>query len=278
MSGPSHTIVATERVWAARVIALVALCTCATIAFCVRAWPFTPSAALLIAVSAAVLAVVFNHIARREVSVGLAPIAASAVWPAALAAYHAAGGTVALVCTVAGCWISCFMLVWFSRMALANRPLHDAAEAGTALVLGCAVKGGRPCTTLRLRLDAAIALWQRHPALAVIVTGGVSDPGERSEAAVMADYLVAAGMPAEQIVVEDRALNTEENLANARALIDARDLPRPIWLVTSDFHMWRAAKIARLNGLESIPCGARTPLASRLVQWCREVLIICFGS
>jgi hypothetical protein len=42
--------------------------------------------------------------------------------------------------------------------------------------------------------------------------------------------------------------------------------------------MWRAAAIGRSVGLDTIPCAAQTPTSTRLVQWCREVLVILFGS
>ena len=278
MADAPHTIVATERAWALRVIVLLSVCTTVSAVFIIMSWPLTPASLLLVALSCAVLAIDVFHLVRGEISVGLVPIAISAIGPAAIAAYMATGNVFALPAAVTGFGVAGYMLFWFERMARANQPTRDAADGGTAIVLGCAVKYGKPSTTLQLRLDAAHALWQRHPGMRVIVTGGVSDPHERSEAAVMASCLEAAGIPRDQIIIEDRALNTEENLANARALIGQRGLASPVWLVTSDYHMWRAAGIARGVGIETVPCAAKTPSSSRLVQWCREVLVICFGS
>ena len=278
MADAPHTIVATERAWALRVVVLLSVCTTITAVFSIMAWPFTPSGLLLVVLSCAVLGICVRHLVRSEISVGLIPIAVAAIGPAAIAAYTASGNVWALPCAVTGFGIAGYMLFWFERMARACRPDRDVAEQGTAIVLGCAVRHDAPTATLELRLEAARALWQRHPAITIIVTGGVSDPRERSEAAVMARWLADAGVPREQIVKEDRALNTEENLANVRAIIAERHLPSPVWLVTSDYHMWRAAAIGRSVGIETIPCAAKTPTATRLVQWCREVLVILFGS
>ena len=44
-----------------------------------------------------------------------------------------------------------------------------------------------------------------------MTTGGVTGRAPRAEAAVLADALVAAGVPRDAIVVEDRAQTTREN-------------------------------------------------------------------
>ena len=80
------------------------------------------------------------------------------------------------------------------------------------------------------------------------------------------------------IVIIYRALNTEENLARSRGIMESMGFGDSAWLITSDYHMWRASKIARGVGLTAIPSAAATPVASWLVQWCREVLVICFGA
>ena len=278
MADEPHTIVASERAWAGRVVAIISICDTITAVFALSLWPFSIPVALLVWVTLFLAAIVIRHLARGEITIGLIPIAISTVGPVALAAYLDKGNLWGLAGAVAGFGMAGFTLSWFARMDRATHPQLDEADQGTAIVLGCAVKRGRPTPTLELRLEAARQLWLRHPNIVFIVTGGVSDPRERSEAAVMADWLSDAGVPADKIVVEDRALNTEENLSNARTLIGERGLPSPIWLVTSDYHMWRAAGIARGVGIETVPCAAKTPSSSRLVQWCREVLVICFGS
>ena len=278
MAETTHTIVGTERAWAGRVKTAFAVCTLAAAVFTALAWPLSPIGWVLALIAVALLAVDLMFLMDGETSVGMIPIAVIAILPAALAAYLATGSPVALVCMVTCCLLACFMLVWFARMAAATRPGKDAASAKAAIVLGCAVKQGRPCTTLQLRLDTAVRLWHEHTELIFIVTGGVSDPNEPSEAQVMATVLAEAGLPVEQIVIEDRALNTEENLAHSHELMEEMGIGDSAWLVTSDYHMWRASKIARGVGLTAIPSAAATPVASWLVQWCREVLVICFGA
>ncbi|RVU98656.1 YdcF family protein [Coriobacteriales bacterium OH1046] len=278
MDEKPHTIISTERAWAKRVLALLGACGL-VVAFCAHAaWPLAPIGILLIALSLALYALGLRPILRGEISVGIVPIALAAVGPAALAAYLASGSPLALAGALLGTGTMLLMCVWFARMIAATKPAREPSDADVAIVLGCAVKDGHPSATLACRLDKAYGLWARHPGMRLVVSGGISDPSERSEAAVMAAYLADAGIPAEQIIPEDRALNTEENLAYSLALIERMDAVGGIVLITSDYHLWRATTIARDLGIEAIPCAAATPLPSRLVQWCREVLVIMFGS
>ena len=273
-----HTIVSTERAWAKRVLALLGICGLAIGAAVRAAWPLSPTGILLIVLSLTLYALCLRPVLRGEISVGIVPIALAAVGPAALAAYLASGSLLALAGALLGIGTVLFVCIWFARMGAAAKPSREPSGTDVAIVLGCAAKGGRPSATLAGRLDKAYELWIRHPGTRFIVSGGVSDPNEPSEAAVMAAYLVDAGIPAEQVILEDRALNTEENLAYSLELIERMGIVEGIILVTSDYHLWRARTIARSIGIEAIPCAAATPLSSRLVQWCREVLVIVFGS
>lgn len=278
MDGKPHTIISTERAWAKRVLALLGVCGLA-VALCIyAAWPLASIGILLVALSLALYALCLRPVLRGEISVGIVPVGLAAVSPAALAAYLANGSPLALAGALPGIGTVLLMCVWFVRMIAATKPAREPSDADVAVVLGCAVKDGRPSATLARRLDKAYGLWARHPGMRLVVSGGISDPGEQSEAAAMAAYLADAGIPAGQIILEDRALNTEENLAYSLALIERMDAIGGIVLVTSDYHMWRARTIARSLGIETIPCAAATPLSSRLVQWCREVLVVMFGS
>lgn len=278
MDEKPHTIISTERAWARRVLALLGACGLVVASCAYAAWPLAPIGILLIALSLALYAIGLRPILRGEISVGIVPVALAAVGPAALAAYLASGSPLALAGALLGIGTVLLMCIWFARMIAATKPAREPSDADVAIVLGCAVKGGRPSATLACRLDKAYGLWARHPGMRLIVSGGISDPSEQSEAAVMATHLADAGIPIEQVFLEERALNTEENLAYSLALIERMDAMSGIVLVTSDYHMWRARTIARSHGIEAIPCAAATPLSSRLVQWCREVLVIMFGS
>jgi uncharacterized SAM-binding protein YcdF (DUF218 family) len=79
----------------------------------------------------------------------------------------------------------------------------------------------------------AIYLW-RHGHFRNVVVSGI-DTVE-----TVKPLLVAAGIPERAILVENSAINTHENALFSKPLL--AKLPGPYVLVTSDYHMYRAAR------------------------------------
>jgi uncharacterized SAM-binding protein YcdF (DUF218 family) len=92
----------------------------------------------------------------------------------------------------------------------------------------------------------------------IITSGGRGSDEETTEAAAMASYLIAAGVPAERILLEDRSTTTRENLVNSRELMIARDPGYRCLLVTNNFHAFRTALIAREVHVNGQVVGAPT--------------------
>ena len=62
----------------------------------------------------------------------------------------------------------------------------------------------------------------------------------------MRSYLVEQGVRPERIFMEDKARNTYENLAFSSKILDGLFSRQPsVLIVTSDFHCFRSAQIAR---------------------------------
>lgn len=120
---------------------------------------------------------------------------------------------------------------------------RDRGAAGTVIVLGCALRDGRPSTLLRYRLEKAEEVARRttEPAT-VICCGGVGEDRGPSEAEVMADWLRGRGL--DDIRLEALSTSTLENLANAAPMVDRG----PVTVVTSDFHVFRTGSLARRAG------------------------------
>jgi len=127
--------------------------------------------------------------------------------------------------------------------AIENREL-EARDA--IVVLGATLGPGDTLTPiLEERVAAAAALFAAGVAPKIVATGGVTGHATRAEAAVLAEGLVAAGVPRAAIVVEDRAQTTRDN-----ALFTARLLPAGacVWLVTQPFHAKRAERLFAAAG------------------------------
>ena len=75
----------------------------------------------------------------------------------------------------------------------------------------------------------------------------------------MADYLVDRGVPRDRILLEDRSRTTQENLAYSAEIMRERRGPgyRCV-VVTNNFHVLRAALIARKAKVEGQVVGAPT--------------------
>ncbi|MEV8521393.1 YdcF family protein [Dyella marensis] len=140
-------------------------------------------------------------------------------------------------------WLVAALAVAFA--GLATQPI---APADLALVLGNTVgPGNRPLPRLRIRLEAALALYRRGGCRMLMVSGGVEDDG-RDEAAGMKQWLVEHGVPAEAIVEDRHGDNTRASARNARAWLDAHG-QRSVVVVSQYFHLPRARLAIRQEGL-----------------------------
>lgn len=134
--------------------------------------------------------------------------------------------------------------------------------ASTIVVLGSGLIDGQVPPLLASRLRKGRAVRDRSAATGldpVMITSGGRGPDEPvAEAEAMRDYLVADGVPATSVLVEDRSRNTEENLQFSAELVAERGLAGPFAVVSSDFHALRAALLMRKAGLPGYSVGAAT--------------------
>lgn len=127
--------------------------------------------------------------------------------------------------------------------------LHATAPAGMdyLIVLGARVDPDGPSPALTRRLNAVMACIDDHPDAVIIATGGQGSDEPMSEAQCIRDELVKRGVDADRIVMEDRSTATIENIQNAMALMD--DPAAQTGIITNNYHVYRATRIARKAGL-----------------------------
>lgn len=116
-----------------------------------------------------------------------------------------------------------------------------AGDPQVMVIFGCQVKPDGPSVLLRDRLDTALAYWEEHPEIRIVVTGGKGDDEHMSEAQAMYDYLTARGVDGESVWMEDQSRNTWQNINNTFALMEREgwDLTDDVLLVSSGFHLAR---------------------------------------
>lgn len=142
------------------------------------------------------------------------------------------------------------------------------------MVLGSRIDDeGVLSSTLRSRLQVAVESYlenrsQNIPSK-IIVTGGSYDPQMPTEAEEMGGFLLAQGIPAEDIILESRALNTDENFYFSKSLLTNQEA---VLVVTSSFHLIRAYYFAWQNGLTIQLKGSSSSLFSWGYNVVREYL------
>ena len=104
-----------------------------------------------------------------------------------------------------------------------------------------------PTKPTAAEIQLAAEWWQRFPHAALIMCTGDNQRLGLSNASVMAAYAVGLGVPTQNVIEEDRSLNTYENLYNARQIIQEKGFKQPT-LVTLDLYTRRAVATARKMG------------------------------
>lgn len=138
--------------------------------------------------------------------------------------------------------------------------------AECVIVLGArSLPGGIPGLMMRERLAMAEKVITENTK-AVILTGGSLDE-EQTEASVMKDQLVKAGIPESKLLTEDKSTSTLENLQFSKPLLKEANCDETD-ILSHDFHLARALMTARYVGVpvnQMIPAEeARANTAARL--------------
>ncbi|HYX92946.1 MAG TPA: ElyC/SanA/YdcF family protein, partial [Myxococcaceae bacterium] len=156
------------------------------------------------------------------------------------------GWLLAAVAFAAGALVAAAVFVeWRYRGRIVSPA--GAPQAPVALVFGAGLeRGGTPSAVLRQRLDTAVALYRRGTVKKVLVSGDNTDR-YHDETLSMRRYVLALGMPEQDVVADHAGVSTYDSCFRARDVFQVR---RAI-LVTQDFHLPRALFIANSLGIES---------------------------
>ncbi|MCX5385296.1 YdcF family protein [Streptomyces sp. NBC_00083] len=157
-----------------------------------------------------------------------------------------------------------FLFFCFIAYAFLYGRLQPRKDLDYVVVLGCGLTGGdRVPPLLASRLERGRRIYEsqrdrgKRPLL--LVSGGKGSDEKLPESHAMAAYLTAKGVPAGDILLEDRSRTTEENLRYSAELMSAG--PSPDYrcvIVTNNFHAFRAALTARATGVDGQVVGSPT--------------------
>jgi len=163
-------------------------------------------------------------------------------------------------------WIALFLWSWPPMVWLTSETLEwpypvrltPAEDADAIVVLSANVLPGNAShpeadadRNTYMRCRYAAWLYHHWRAVPIVATGGMTEK-DAVIARVMRHILESEGVPPDQIWTEEASLSTYENARNSAALLRAHGIQR-IALVTEAYHMLRAEKSFRKQGLVVVP-------------------------
>lgn len=163
-------------------------------------------------------------------------------------------------------------------LAFLHINIHQAIQkevpnhADYLIVLGAQVRGTVPSLALQYRINTAAEYLTRNKSTVAIVSGGQGSGEEISEAEAMKRGLLKKGIEESRVIMEDRSTSTYENIKYSNQLIPGG--AKRGFLVTNDFHVYRAEKIAASQGLNLQGISAKTPRVALIKSYVREYLAI----
>jgi uncharacterized SAM-binding protein YcdF (DUF218 family) len=163
-------------------------------------------------------------------------------------------------------WLPLPLAAWLILVAAqinATGKVHHPGPADAAIVLGAAVNDAAPSPVFRERIRHGVTLYRTGSVRKLILTGGVGEGASHAESQVARAIAIRAGVPAQAILIETRSRTTQQNMAEAKRLMDRHRLSTAL-IVSDPLHMKRALRMAR--DAEITAYGAPTP-TTRYRSW-----------
>ena len=172
--------------------------------------------------------------------------------------------TVSLVFSYLEC-----MLISTVFCALASTRYKIKQPMDYIIILGCAIRSdGSPTPILRGRIDRALTFEREqyekfHKHAKFVPSGGQGSDEVVSEAESMKRYLMEQGIPESQILKEDKSVNTYQNMAFSKKVIesDTDNIENVnIAFSTTNYHVFRGYTLAQKLGMTVKGLSAKTKL------------------
>ncbi|WP_434297628.1 YdcF family protein [Clostridium sporogenes] len=178
-----------------------------------------------------------------------------------------------------------FMMMFiFAISAAINTYIPKRGKYDYIIVLGSGLIGDRVPPLLASRIDKGIEIYKRQLKKGhlskIIFTGAKGADEKVSEGLAMWKYAKDKGILAENMIIEDQAVNTYENLSNSKKLLEedygTREKQYRCIVVTNNFHLFRSLIWAKIVGLECDGAGSKTKLYFSLNALIREYIGVMY--
>jgi len=173
------------------------------------------------------------------------------------------------------CAIFLIPLAFSAALAIYGNNDNAEFDEDVAIVLGAGIRGEVVSANLAKRLDATVEYFGKNPDAMIIVCGGKGSYETIPEAEAMKRYLLEKGIPEDRIIMEDQSASTYENFLYANIILsDIFPDGFSSVLITNDFHVYRATKLAENVGISARHIGAKTEWYTIPANYLREMTAV----
>ncbi|WP_346915316.1 YdcF family protein [Clostridium sp.] len=176
--------------------------------------------------------------------------------------------------------ISIGLIIFFvlEGLIIYTGTIEDDRITDYVLVLGAGINKEQVSKSLRFRLDKAIEFNEIHSNIPIIVSGGMGNGEDITEALAMKRYLVSNGVKENNIIMEEESTNTYENFKFSKEIMENKNNEHnseskediSVTLITNRFHMFRAKYIGTNTGLNIYCYSAPNEITTALNFYVRE--------
>lgn len=165
--------------------------------------------------------------------------------------------------------VAVIVLFWLASVAAAGGAMLAETQRNPymadvdVVLLGVELSAVDDQTMLSSRAKPTAYYLEHNPQARAYLVGGAYAPGEQTAAEYLRDDLLARGIAPERLILETRSTTLEEAIVNVQAMIEADPLGRQdlgVGLITHEFQLYRARKIAAREGMLFGKMCIRTPL------------------
>jgi uncharacterized SAM-binding protein YcdF (DUF218 family) len=149
--------------------------------------------------------------------------------------------------------------------------VDEARPADVIVVFGAAEYSGKPSPVFRARLDHGYELFQKHLAPVIITTGGAGGDPRYSEGGVGREYLIARGVPRNDVIAETQSNNTDRSVERVAVIMRTNGMKTCV-AVSDPYHLFRVKRMLDDEGIAAYP--SPRPLARPLPQGQRILAVL----
>lgn len=137
--------------------------------------------------------------------------------------------------------------------------VYSEAKSDIAIILGAGTNNGILSPVFKERINHGIYLYQKQRIQKIILTGGRGQHQTVSDSEIAKNYAIELGIPADDLLIEDRSHYTSENLTEAKLIMDSLNFSTAL-IISDPLHMKRAMALATFTKIKCQPSPTKTSM------------------